>query len=53
MKDGGLYAHGTPAEVLTEGTVRAVFGLESRVVPDPISGRPMMLPIGRHRARPD
>lgn len=53
MKDGGLYAHGTPAEVLTEGTVRAVFGLESRVVPDPISGRPMMLPIGRHRSQPD
>ena len=29
-------------------TVREVFGMESQVVPDPVSGRPMVLPIGRH-----
>jgi len=28
--------------------VREVFGLESRVLPDPVSGAPMVLPIGRH-----
>ncbi len=48
MRDGALYASGPPDQVLTVDTVRAVFGLESRVVTDPISGRPMMLPIGRH-----
>ena len=37
-----------PREVLTEETVRAVFGLDSRVIVDPISGTPLMLPIGRH-----
>ncbi|MFJ4827025.1 ABC transporter ATP-binding protein [Streptomyces bacillaris] len=48
LADGRLHSFGTPAEVLTEETVRAVFGLESRVIEDPVSGRPLMLPIGRH-----
>jgi iron complex transport system ATP-binding protein len=48
MAAGRVHASGTPDEVLTADTVRAVFGLESRVVPDPVSGRPMVLPIGRH-----
>ncbi|MFH9268536.1 MULTISPECIES: ABC transporter ATP-binding protein [unclassified Streptomyces] len=48
LADGGLHASGTPAEVLTEQTVRAVFDLDSRIIEDPVSGRPLMLPIGRH-----
>jgi len=49
MVGGGLAtAPGPPEQVLTQDVVRAVFGLESRVVPDPVSGRPMVLPIGRH-----
>ncbi|MFI1224765.1 MULTISPECIES: ABC transporter ATP-binding protein [unclassified Streptomyces] len=48
LADGGLHASGTPAEVLTEATVRAVFDLDSRIIEDPVSGRPLMLPIGRH-----
>ncbi|SMC52200.1 ABC transporter ATP-binding protein [Rhizobium sp. RU36D] len=49
MAAGRLHARGTPEEVLTEDNVRQVFGLESRVITDPTSGRPIMLPIGRHR----
>lgn len=49
MAAGRLHAAGTPEDVLTERTVREVFGLESRVITDPTSNRPMMLPIGRHR----
>ena len=45
---GRLHASGQPAEVLTEDTVREVFGMESRIIADPLSGRPYMLPIGRH-----
>lgn len=48
LADGRVHAAGGPAEVLTEDTVRGVFGLESRVIVDPTSGRPLMLPIGRH-----
>jgi iron complex transport system ATP-binding protein len=49
MVDGSPHAEGTPEAVLTEEMVRTVFGLESRIIIDPTSGRPMMLPIGRHR----
>ena len=48
LAGGGLHAAGDPHEVLTEETVQAVFGLTSKVLIDPTSGRPMMLPIGRH-----
>ena len=50
MKAGQLYAHGEPEEVLNEDVILSVFGLRSRVIDDPISGKPMMLPIGRHRS---
>jgi iron complex transport system ATP-binding protein len=49
MADGQLHISGKPEDVLTEDTVRQVFGLESRIIIDPTSGRPTMLPIGRHR----
>lgn len=49
MAAGRLHVVGTPEEVLTEQNVREVFGLESRIMTDPTSGRPIMLPIGRHR----
>ena len=49
MADGRLHVCGRPEDVLTKETVRHVFGLESRIVADPTSGRPLMLPIGRHR----
>ena len=41
-------AAGDPAEVLTADRVHAVFGLRSRVIIDPISSKPLVLPIGRH-----
>ncbi|MGC3954311.1 MAG: ABC transporter ATP-binding protein [Propionicimonas sp.] len=50
MANGGIHAAGDPSEVLSEETVQAVFGLDSRVITDPVSGRPLMLPIGRHHA---
>ncbi|WP_029430011.1 ABC transporter ATP-binding protein [Blastococcus sp. URHD0036] len=48
LAGGKVHAVGTPAEVLTEDCVRAVFGLDSRVIADPTSGAPLMLPLGRH-----
>ena len=48
MRDGEIVAEGTPAEVVTEETVRAVFGLDSRVIPDPVSRTPLVVPVGRH-----
>ncbi|GAA1486320.1 ABC transporter ATP-binding protein [Brachybacterium fresconis] len=50
---GAVRASGPPSEVLTEERVHEVFGLSSRVIPDPVSGLPLMVPIGRHRVRGD
>lgn len=33
LADGGLHAAGAPTDVLTEDCVRAVFGLDSQVIP--------------------
>ncbi|MGO1318722.1 MAG: ABC transporter ATP-binding protein [Galactobacter sp.] len=49
VADGKIRAQGDPAEVLTEETVSAVFGMDSSVIVDPVSGKPLMLPKGRHR----
>ncbi|TLM84313.1 ABC transporter ATP-binding protein [Pseudarthrobacter sp. NamE5] len=48
MKGGAVVAVGSPLKVVTEDLVRNVFGLESRVIPDPVSGTPLIIPIGRH-----
>ncbi len=48
MADGSIYASGDPSDVLTGETVKAVFGLDSRVISDPVSGKSLVLPVGRH-----
>jgi len=48
MKDGRIYAEGEPDEVVTPENVREVFGLECEVIPDPLTGTPMVVPRGRH-----
>lgn len=50
MKSGQIVAAGASGEVFTERLVREVFGLESRVLSDPVSGTPLIIPIGRHHA---
>ncbi|MDN5581375.1 MAG: ABC transporter ATP-binding protein [Corynebacterium sp.] len=49
IADGGVEAVGAPAEIFTEARVEKVFGLHSRIIDDPVSGTPLVLPIGRHR----
>jgi iron complex transport system ATP-binding protein len=51
MKDGRIVVEGPPDEVVTEATVADVFGLDSMVVPDPVCGSPMIVPVGRHQGR--
>jgi iron complex transport system ATP-binding protein len=47
LRDGRVVEAGRPDEVITEALVRAVFDLESRVIPDPVAGSPLCIPIGR------
>lgn len=50
VRRGQLHAAGEPAEVLTAEVVQDVFGMRSQVIPDPVSGKPLVTPIGRHHA---
>lgn len=52
MADGAIVAQGPPATTMTADLVRRVFGMESRVVPDPVAGTPMIVPAGRHHPVP-
>ena len=52
MRDGRIMRQGAPGEVLTVETVEAVFGLRSQVIPDPVAGTPLVVPIGRHQPAP-
>lgn len=53
MRDGRIAATGAPATVLTEQIVQETFGLKCRIMADPTSGQPMILPLGRHRVVSD
>jgi iron complex transport system ATP-binding protein len=48
MRGGEVVVEGRPSDVVDESLVREVFDLDAKVVPDPISGTPMVVPIGRH-----
>jgi iron complex transport system ATP-binding protein len=47
MRDGRIVAQGPPAEVFTVELLAAVFGLAALVVPDPVTGTPMVVPLPR------
>jgi iron complex transport system ATP-binding protein len=47
LKHGQVYAAGAPGQIVDEVLVKQVFGLDSRVIPDPVTGTPMCVPIGR------
>lgn len=40
-----LVATGTPDAVMTEANLREAFGLRARVLPDPVTGGPMVVPF--------
>ncbi|MBN8930395.1 MAG: ABC transporter ATP-binding protein [Rhizobium pusense] len=50
MKDGAIVAEGKPSAIVTEKLVEDVFGLPSVIIPDPVSGTPLIVPKGRQVA---
>ncbi|MFD3911070.1 ABC transporter ATP-binding protein [Streptomyces sp. NPDC058603] len=52
MKAGRIVAEGRPGEIVTAELVREVFGLESVVVPDPVTGSPLVVPGAPYRPGP-
>lgn len=52
MCEGRVVAHGSPEEVVTGETVASVFGLSARVIEDPETGTPLVIPLaGSHTRR--
>lgn len=45
MKDGGIVAQGEVNDIVTEGLIHDVYGLPCRLIPDPVVGRPLVLPL--------
>jgi iron complex transport system ATP-binding protein len=44
MREGRIHASGAPREIVDEGLVRDVFGLENRLIEDPVTGTPLCVP---------
>ncbi|RBO93821.1 ABC transporter ATP-binding protein [Nocardia puris] len=51
MRDGRIVAKGGPAAIVSAELLLEVFGLEATVLEDPMSGRPMIVPIGARHVR--
>lgn len=50
MRDGAIVAQGDPREIITAELVEQVYDLPCRVIADPVSGAPLVLPLGGRRA---
>jgi len=49
VRGGEIHSQGTPSEVITEQMAHEVFALDAHIAPDPVTGSPMVLPLGRDR----
>jgi iron complex transport system ATP-binding protein len=47
LKQGEIVATGNPREIITADLIQQAFGLRCHVMPDPISGTPLCLPLMR------
>lgn len=46
MKQGRLIREGRPKEIIDEDLIREVYGMESRIITDPVYGTPNVIPVG-------
>ncbi|WP_132993164.1 ABC transporter ATP-binding protein [Gordonia zhaorongruii] len=47
MRDGAILREGTPSDVISSELLEEAFGLRSQVMTDPVSGGPLIVPVGR------
>lgn len=50
LRQGKLMAEGAPSTVITSTLIKDIFDLDCTVILDPVSGSPLIVPIGRHHA---
>lgn len=53
MKDGRIVAQGPPEEIVAAEMVQDVFGLPCVVVPDPVTGGPLVVPARAWQPEPE
>lgn len=51
MKAGKIIAQGRPSDIVTEELIEEVFGLKCKVIEDPVTHTPLIVPLGRERAK--
>lgn len=51
VKNGKLIAEGQPENILNEKLIKDVYNMESKIITDPVSKSPMIVPIGRHNKK--
>ncbi|MFC5723474.1 ABC transporter ATP-binding protein, partial [Streptomyces gamaensis] len=49
MRDGRVVAEGAPGDIVTAELVEDVFQLKCRVIDDPETGTPLVVPMARER----
>ena len=49
LRQGQLVAQGVPKDIITAALVEQVFDLPCRIIEDPVSGTPLVIPEGRVR----
>lgn len=49
VKDGTIYAQGTPSDIVGTTMIEEVFRLKCEVIADPLYGTPMIIPHGRQK----
>ncbi len=45
MRDGVIVAEGRPEDIVTAELIERVYDLPCQVIPDPVTGRPLVLPL--------
>ncbi|KAB2593445.1 MULTISPECIES: ABC transporter ATP-binding protein [Streptomyces] len=51
MRAGSILAQGHPRDVITAELLHEAFGLQAKVIDDPVGDRPLIVPIGRTHVR--
>lgn len=48
VKNGKIIAEGQPGQIMNEELIQEVYGMQSSIIEDPVSGAPLVIPIGRY-----
>lgn len=52
MKEGNIHAQGSPAETVTPGLIKTIFGLSCDIQPHPHSACPLLIPLAGDQGAP-